>query len=82
MMISIFVSFIYLVWLRWNLFEKAIKLDDDALTPSDFCLMGTWMRFENYSPKKAEEEVRKYMKERFDTDVIYLNQAHNIKDFY
>lgn len=72
-MLSIFISFIYLIWLRANLFEKAIKLDDEALTPSDFCLMGTHMRFDNYSPKAVEEEISKYMKEKFDCEIIYCN---------
>ena len=54
-LLSIIISLIYLIWMRNNLLQTALKLDIDALTPSDFCLMGMNMKFDNYAPKEIEE---------------------------
>jgi hypothetical protein len=55
--VSIVVSIIYVIWMRSNILEKALKLDQEAFTPSDFCLMGSCMTFDDYTPEKIQEAI-------------------------
>tara|TARA_B110000285_G_C15006789_1_gene554286 strand:+ start:330 stop:512 length:183 start_codon:yes stop_codon:yes gene_type:complete len=51
LLFSIMISYCWIVVMRKNLIDDAKKLDLDTLSPSDFCLMGRHMEFENYDPE-------------------------------
>lgn len=38
--------------------DKAIEMDVSIFTPSDFCVMGTNIYFEDYSQEGMEKEIR------------------------
>jgi hypothetical protein len=50
MVASIIVSLLFLIYMRARLLYNALKLDDEASTPSDWCLMGMNMVFDSYDP--------------------------------
>jgi len=41
--------------MRKSLLDYANELDEATNTPSDYTLMGTGMKFNNYSPKGIED---------------------------
>ena len=82
MAVSVFVSLIYLICMRHSLLKKVVKLDEDAHTPSDFCLMGTDMCFEDYAPPAISEKVKEVFKEKYDIEVEYVNPTYDISNFY
>mmetsp|Transcript_33747 Transcript_33747/g.52101 ORF Transcript_33747/g.52101 Transcript_33747/m.52101 type:complete len:118 (+) Transcript_33747:658-1011(+) len=83
MVFSVVVSMIYLIWMRRTLLAQALKLDLDAFTPSDFCLMGMNMKFSDKDPEMMKEKVMAYFKDKFDIETVqYVNFAYDIKDFY
>ena len=51
-LVNIAFMFIFLVCLRKKLLDKSVELDVGAVTPSDFCVMGRNIEFEDdqYSP--------------------------------
>lgn len=49
--------------MRRQLLKQALSLDMDAFTPSDFCLMGINMRFEDYTPDAMETSVKDFFRE-------------------
>ena len=82
-LLAVLISFGWLIFLRKKLLEKALKLDEDIYTPSDFCIMGKNMKFENYNPSKIEEAIRENFKNKFEIDdIVYVNPVYDIADFY
>ena len=81
-LVSIILSFLFLIWMRSNLLQKALKLDADAFTPSDFCIMGMTMKFDDYSPDAITDKIKEVFKERWEIEVEYVNIAYTIADFY
>ena len=79
---SIMFSLVFLIWMRSNLLNKALKLDADAFTPSDFCVMGMTMKFENYSPGAITEKIKEVFKKKWGIEVEYINIAYTIANFY
>ena len=81
---SIVFMFLSLIILRRALLNKAEELDSRAQTPSDYCLMGTNLVFDDdeYTPDKIEENLKKFFKDRYGVDVVYCNSAYKIDDFY
>ena len=78
------LSLIFLVWMRKKLKTFAAKLDLDAYTPSDFCLMGSSMDFESLKISDMKEEISKAFSEKYNIDdsVVYVNPAYRIGDIY
>lgn len=73
----------FLIYMRYRLKEFENKLDEDAMTPSDFCVMGTNMYFDKYNPEAMETEIREGLKIKFGIeDIQYINPAYYINDFY
>lgn len=84
-MASIIISLLYLIFMRRAIYKGSLDLDMDALTPSDFCLMGRNMVFESYAPKDMREAIVKAFSERYgvaEEDIVYINFAYNIGKFY
>ena len=48
-MISIFVTFISLIFIRKLILDSLIKIDKETLSPSDFCLIGNNLKFNSNS---------------------------------
>lgn len=83
MFVSIVISLFYLIWMRSHLLKYDMQIDEDAFTPSDFCLMGVNMRFDDYSPEGIEKEIRERFKTNYGIDDIeYVNAAYDIDNFY
>ena len=83
LLFSILVSFLLVVYIRKRLLHKARVLDSHVYTPSDFCLMGTNMRFDNYSPEEITKTVKEEFKRLYNIDdIIYINPVYDIADFY
>jgi len=64
---------------------KIMELDDKALTPSDYCLMGMHMKFEDYTSQGMKDEIKEYFLENFDmsNDLIeYINISFKINKYY
>ena len=74
--------FFALIIIRRQLLNKAQDLDRDAYTPSDYCLMGTSMTFDDYAQLSIENHLTSYFKDRFDLDIVYANATYKIDDFY
>lgn len=74
--------FLFLIFVRRQLLNKAQDLDRDAYTPADYCLMGTSMAFDDYAQLAVENHLKGYFKDRFDLDIVYANACYNIDDFY
>ena len=81
-LLSIIFSLLFLIWMRYSLFKKALKLDQETYTPSDFCIMGMTMKFNDYSSGAITEKIKEVFKEKWDIEVEYVNIAYNIVDFY
>ena len=83
-MLTILVTFVLLFYLRKNLLDKAMKLDANVYTPSDFCLMGKNMQFDNYNPTEIEKAIRTEFRQSYDIDngIVYVNAVYDIADFY
>jgi len=83
MYFSVFISLFFLIWMRKKLLEEALKLDLDAFTPSDFCLMGTNIKFTDYDPEAMKEKVKAHFEKKYNiSDVQYVNFAYDIQNFY
>ena len=58
-------------------------MDVSIFTPSDFCLMGTNIYFEDCSQEGMEKEIREYLSNNYDiNDFVYFNPTFNISNFY
>jgi hypothetical protein len=82
---SIVVTLLYLIWMRKRILQIALDLDLDAFTPSDFCLMGTNMAFDDYTPDAMEAKIKEIFKEKYNVeeeDVVYVNFSYKIQEFY
>ena len=80
---AIFISFIWIIRLRYTLSKNKKDLDKNIESPSDYCLMGKHMEFENYDPQSIENEI----KEQFDLkyqniQIVYSNPVYDISDYY
>lgn len=80
--VSIILMFLALIALRRQLLTKAQALDRDAYTPADYCLMGTNMVFDDYSQPAIEDHLKEYFRDRFELEIVYVNAAYKIDDFY
>ena len=86
MMMAIFVTLIGSIILRRRLLMKAISVDTNATTPSDFALLGYCPYFDDdndFSKEKVEEEVTAYFKFEYGINEIeYVNIVFDIHDIY
>lgn len=58
-------------------------MDVSIFTPSDFCLMGTNIFFEDYSQEGMEKEIREYLIKNFEiNEFVYINPTFNISNYY
>ena len=57
--VSIILSLIYMIHMRWNINSMAQELDKGMVSPSDFCLMGTeiWQDEDDHYDKEEMEKV-------------------------
>lgn len=79
---SVVVALVYLIWMRKRLIDLGIKFDTETFSPSDFCIMGVGMKFESYFQDDIENEIRTYLKDTFDVEIVYANATYDIKNFY
>ena len=42
-----------------------MELDNEALTPSDYCLMGMHMSFEDYTSQGMKDEIVEYFNDMY-----------------
>lgn len=62
-----------------------MELDKKALTPSDYCLMGMHMKFEDYTPQGMKNEIIEYFNEHYDgqgENIEYINISYDIREYY
>ena len=60
-------------------------MDQAVFTPSDFCIMGTGMKFEAHSIEAIKNEVIDFFNDAYDglgNEIEYVNPAYKIGDFY
>lgn len=77
------LSLVFLIWMRKKLKNFAARLDLDAYTPSDFCLMGSSMDFESFKIDDMKQEIEEHFKEECKIDgIVYVNPAYRIGDIY
>ena len=81
-LLSIIVSLIYFILMRYNLLSSSLNLDKKNKTPSDFCLMGYNMKFKDNTPKKIEDKVKYVFLRKWNVKVEYVCPAFDIEDFY
>lgn len=81
--LAIIFTLLYIIWMRKYLMKMAVRLDEAALTPSDFGLMGLYMKFDSYSPKEIEKVVKEKIEEKYPgVKVEYVNPVYDIADFF
>lgn len=72
--------------MKTKLWQKINELDQAAFTPSDFCIMGKNIEFEEgASPENIKAGMIRFMNENFDglgEKIVYVNPAYDIGDFY
>jgi hypothetical protein len=56
--VAIIFCNLILIYSRKLLLDKAIEMDVSIFTPSDFCVMGTNIYFEDHSQEGMEKEIR------------------------
>lgn len=57
-------------------------LDLDAYTPSDFCIMGHNMTFNDYHPASIERDIRYVFKRKYgfeNDEIVYVNPCYKIR---
>ena len=59
------VTLFFLIYMRAKLIGKALLLDQDAFTPSDFCIQGTDMQFDDYTFSGMEKEIREHLEKAY-----------------
>jgi hypothetical protein len=60
----------------------AVEMDKGVYTPSDFCVMGMEMYFEDYNADEMEKKVKEVFKDKYDAEVEYFNPCFKISNFY
>jgi hypothetical protein len=73
------------MWMRRKLMTEIMELDNDALTPSDYCLMGMHMKFEDYTAQGMKDDIIEYFNEQFDgqgDNIEYINIGYDIREYY
>lgn len=81
--LALLVALLFLIYMRAKLIGKALLLDQDAFTPSDFCIQGTEMQFDDYTAVGMEKEIREHLEEKYGvTEVQYINPAFKIAGLY
>lgn len=77
------LTLIFLVWMRKKLKNFSARLDFDAYTPSDFCLMGSGINFDSFKNADMKENIKNRFKTKYNVeDIVYVNPAYRIGDFY
>lgn len=82
---SIFFSAIFFAYIKTKLWQKISELDQSAFTPSDYCIMGSNMDFDGYSPEAIKKGVVEYFNDNYDgmgDKIVYVNPAYKIGEFY
>jgi hypothetical protein len=83
LVVCITFTFLWLIKMRQMLLRGAKALDKGITTPSDFCLMGRHMQFEQYDPASIKREIEEELKERYGIEeVVYVNPVYDIADYY
>lgn len=86
MMGSIFITLIGSIFLRRRLLTKAMEVDKNAITPSDFGLIGKCPEFSDecdFSKEQIFNEVKEHFKSAYDVDDIeYVNVANDISNLF
>ena len=85
MSVSIVLMFIILIIIRRSLLNMAQALDLGAYTPSDYCIQGRSMKFDDYAHMAIEDSLKDYFESNFDIEpshVMYVNPCFSIDDFY
>ena len=80
--LGVIISLIYLVCMRWKMAKIALDLDKDVYTPSDFCVMGMEMAFDDYSAEGIEERVKDVFMNKYSAKVEYVNPCFKIANIY
>jgi hypothetical protein len=80
--IAFVVSLLYLLYMRTYISRMAIELDEGAHTPSDFCVMGMEMYFDDYSAEAMEAKITEVFKRKYGVDVEYVNPCFKLSNFY
>jgi hypothetical protein len=69
--------------MRKKLKNFAARLDLDAYTPSDFCLMGSSMDFDSFKIADMKEKIELTFKSKYQVEgIVYVNPAYRIGDIY
>jgi hypothetical protein len=68
--------------MRWKMYKIALQLDKGVYTPSDFCVMGMEMEFDDYSMEHMEEKVKEVFDRKYQAKVEYVNPCFKIGDIY
>lgn len=71
--------------MRKKLMKTIMELDDNALTPSDYCLMGMHMKFEDYTSQGMKDEIIEYFNEQYGgkgDSIEYINISYKIDKYY
>jgi hypothetical protein len=58
--VSIILMFIILILIRRALLNMAQTLDLGAYTPSDYCIQGSNMKFDDYAHMAIEDSLKDY----------------------
>ena len=59
-LLSILLTFTFLIIMRKLMLDNQIKIDRETLSPSDFCLIGNNLKFKKYELVEMEKELREY----------------------
>ena len=60
-----------------------LKYDKQTYTQSDFTVVGRNMKFDDYSAKGMEDEVRNHFKKKYGVyDIEYICPAFRIGDYF
>merc|ERR1711970_1301171 len=81
-LVGVIISLLYLICMRWKMSKISLELDEGVYTPSDFCVMGMEMAFDDYSADGIEEKVKEGFKKKYNADVEYVNPCFKIANIY
>jgi hypothetical protein len=65
MMISMIVINILLIIIRKLMVDDIQQLNDESLTPADFCIMAKDLKFNSETLSGKEQELRDYLKTNY-----------------
>jgi hypothetical protein len=60
-MFALFGALLFLIYMRAKLISKSLLLDQDAFTPSDYCMQGYEMEFDDYTATGMEKKIREFL---------------------